>query len=151
MNASFELLSRLLMLPAAGLPHPSRMVIDDAVFEPAPISPAHILGGNPVAEVATLLRSADDCFSASVWRSTPGKFRFFYGSDEIIHVLEGEAHVQGDQGGPAIELRPGDVAMFPIDTSAVWHITKTLKKVALFRSHPGDPLGRLRAKLTKRR
>jgi uncharacterized protein len=150
-NSALKLLARVLMLPDAGSPHPQRVAVGDVALQPAPIDPAQVLAGSPVAESAALVESADACFTAAVWACTPGKFRWFYRSDEIIHVLEGEARVECEQGGAPLELRAGDLAIFPIDTSAVWEIRKRVKKIALFRSHPSDPLGRVRAKLTKRR
>jgi uncharacterized cupin superfamily protein len=142
-------LAKMLRLPPAAAPCPRRASISELVLRPAPIDPRDVIAGEPYAEVGELLRSADDCFSSVLWRCTPGTFRWRYRSDEMIHILEGEARVQSDAGGAPLELRTGDVFLFPIDTSAVWQIMKTITKVAFFRSNPGDPLGRLRAKLTR--
>jgi len=41
---------------------------------------------------------------------------------ETIHVLEGEVTIE-IAGGPALTLRPGDLASLPAGLETIWHIT----------------------------
>jgi hypothetical protein len=41
---------------------------------------------------------------------------------ETIHVLEGEVIIE-IAGGPALKLKPGDLASLPAALETVWHIT----------------------------
>jgi uncharacterized protein len=148
--AARQMLGRLLRIPPNGSPLPQRARLSGAVASSDPIPAPQILAGDPVASSLPLVASADDGFSASLWTCTPGTFRWFYRSDEIIHVLEGEVRVTPDQGGEPFEATDGDVVYFPRDSSAVWEIRKAIRKLALFRSDTADPLGQLRGALTRR-
>ena len=41
---------------------------------------------------------------------------------ETIHVLEGEVTIE-IAGGPALRLKPGDLASLPAGLETIWHIT----------------------------
>ncbi len=103
-------------------------------LQPAPI-PAHdVLEGAPVARALQLTCSGDG-LSSGLWDCTAGRFRWWYGTDEIVHVLEGEVHVErGD--GSLLVLLPGDVAYFEPGESTVWYVPDYVKKFCINRPLP---------------
>ena len=128
---------------------PKRVKLADATMRPAPIPAAQILSGTPEASSTPLVSSCDDGFTSAMWSCTPGRFRWFYNSDEIVHIVEGHVHITPDDGSAPFETGAGEVVFFARGSSAVWEIKKTIRKVALFRSDPADALGRLRGALTR--
>jgi uncharacterized protein len=104
--------------------------ITDRTSRPAPINPSWVRVGSPTAQARSLFASADGDFSATIWECTEGEFEWQYRSDEIIHILEGETYVDGRR------LSVGDVAMFARGSTALWRITKPVRKLALHRSVP---------------
>src|SRR5580692_10447092 len=79
---------------------------------PAPINPADVLKGNPVASGAGLFRSADRLESAVLWHCTAGTFRWRYGEDETVLVVEGGMTLHFDDGTNR-RCGQGDVVYFP--------------------------------------
>jgi uncharacterized cupin superfamily protein len=106
--------------------------VDSLILEPAPIDPSWILSGNPVAHAKVLSRSADDSALTSVWDCTAGTFRWNFGWDETVIIIEGEVEVTGDDG----EVRSigiGEVGYFPAGTSSTWHVPVYVRKIAVCR------------------
>ena len=101
-------------------------------LDPAPIRPEWILEGQPVARCRHWSDSSDGTTSAMVWDCTAGRFRWFFGGDEIIHIIEGEVIVSGE-GIPERRLGPGDAALFRAGTWATWHIPTYVRKHAICR------------------
>ena len=58
-------------------------------------------------------------------------FPWTYGETETSLLLEGEVTVTPD-GGRAVTLRAGDVAVFPAGMSCTWSVTKSLRKLYRF-------------------
>ena len=55
---------------------------------------------------------------------------------ETIHVLEGQVRIE-IAGGPALDLKPGDVASLPAGCETTWHIVAPFKEFWVFgSSHP---------------
>ena len=107
----------------------------------APIRPEHVLSGAPRARALTL---ADLGHGLSVWMwdCTAGSFHWdFGGCDEVVHIVEGGVTVV-DQDGGVVRLGAGDVATFRAHTTATWHVDDYVKKVAVNRGLPTDPLSR---------
>jgi len=104
------------------------------------INPAHVLSGEPEARALVLSR-ADDSVVSGLWECTAGRFAWYYGSDEVIHVVEGEAHLTDDLGR-TFTLRPGDVAHFRPGTRLTWEVPVYVKKFFVDTTPPGDPLSR---------
>jgi uncharacterized cupin superfamily protein len=102
-------------------------------LEPAPINPAWILSGTPVARAKTLMVTSDQGFSSTIWECSAGSFRWHHRSDEIVHILEGEVDVEV-RANEVRTLRPGDVALFPRGSSGVWRVPRYVKKIAHHRS-----------------
>lgn len=104
----------------------------DLDLDPAPIRPEWVLEGQPVARCRHWSDSSDGTTSAMVWDCTAGTFRWYFGGDEIVHIIEGEVIVSGD-GAPARTLRPGDAALFRAGTWATWHVPHYVRKHAICR------------------
>jgi uncharacterized cupin superfamily protein len=101
----------------------------------APIAPDTILDGAPVARSSEITRSADGQISTHLWDCSAGRFRWHFWTDEIVHILDGEVHID-DEGGHSFVLRPGDVAHFAEGSSAVWHVPEYVRKLAFHRAAP---------------
>ena len=106
---------------------PKKINVKSAVLIPDPIQPKDILAGHPTAATRALHTDADGKYAVGVWRCDPGTFRWTFGRDEFVYILEGEATVKYTTGR-LVELHPGDAAYFP-KGETTWTITKPLKKV----------------------
>lgn len=102
-------------------------------FVDAPIPAAHVLDGNPVARSCDLHSSREGGLSMNLWDCTAGRFRWHYGSDELVEILEGEVRVTEADGQQHV-LRPGDTAHFPAGTSFIWEVPEYVKKLAFHRA-----------------
>jgi uncharacterized cupin superfamily protein len=47
---------------------------------------------------------------------------------ETIHVLEGSVRIEFE-GGPPVELGPGDLASFPAGLAMTWHVSTPFKEL----------------------
>jgi uncharacterized cupin superfamily protein len=114
-------------------------------LKPAPINPAWILEGQPVARNAILSRSHDTTACTIMWDCTAGQFNWHYGFDETVHIIEGSVIVSSENSPPK-RLEAGDVAFFPVGTKAHWHVETYVRKVAFCRRVlPGPALPVIRA------
>jgi uncharacterized cupin superfamily protein len=101
-------------------------------MRPAPINPDWIIAGEPQARMADHSRSDDRASYTALWDCTAGTFRWYFGWDETVHILEGEVHVTAEDGS-VHELRAGDVAYFKAGTWATWRVETYVRKVAFLR------------------
>lgn len=108
-------------------------------MQPAPIEPSWIISGAPIARKAEHSRSDDEAAVTAIWDCTAGEFRWYFGWDETVTILEGEVHVTAEDGTRRT-LRAGDVAFFAGGTWATWRIDNYLKKVAVCRKPFPKPL-----------
>jgi uncharacterized cupin superfamily protein len=106
--------------------------IDAVVLEPAPINPAWIRAGAPLARATQIASSADGAAFTAVWDCTEGSFDWHFGCDETVHILEGEVIVT-EPGQPPRTLRVGDVALFPAGLTAHWQVPRYVRKLAFMR------------------
>lgn len=106
--------------------------LDQIELDPAPIRPEWILEGQPTARCRHWSDSSDGTTSAMVWDCTAGRFRWYFGGDEIVHIIEGEVIVKGDDT-PERRLKPGDAALFRAGTWATWHVPHYVRKHAICR------------------
>jgi len=127
--------------PEIAVPRPVDIAIAaDVELRPAPI-PAHwIVEGTPQARSKRLATSVDGTTSVIAWSCTPGRFRWHYSVDEILHIISGEVFVT-DEKGDSRRLGPGDVVFFHAGTSSHWHVTKEIRKLAICRHNMPWPFG----------
>jgi uncharacterized cupin superfamily protein len=90
-----------------------------------------VLDGNPRMRALQLAVTPDDKLASGMWDCSAGKIEVTYLFDEIIHVLEGEVHV--DVNGSVRTLRAGEVAMFPMGLYTVWEIPNYVRKIWIMR------------------
>jgi len=109
-------------------------------LEPEPIPSEWILSGNPEARSKTLVRSHDWASHLVVWDCTAGRFRWHYGSDEVLLVISGEAFLLKENGEER-RFGPGDLGFFPAGTSCTWRVAGQIRKVAVLREPMWRPLG----------
>lgn len=101
-------------------------------MKPAPIEPGWIVEGAPQARISEHSKSFDGGSVTAVWDCTPGTFRWHFGWDETVVILEGEVHVTAEDGTERT-LSAGDIAYFKAGTWAIWRIETYLRKVAFVR------------------
>ncbi len=97
-----------------------------------PINPEWIISGEPQARTAEHSRSHDDAALTAMWDCTAGEFRWYFGWDETVMVVEGEVHIVAEDGTERT-LRAGDVAFFAAGTWARWTVDDYVRKVAFLR------------------
>lgn len=124
------------------MPQSKNFVADAAgamEMKPSPIEPSWILAGEPVARIAEHSRGQDDAALTALWDCTAGEFRWYFGWDETVMILEGEVHITTEDGVERT-LSAGDVAYFAGGTWATWRIDRYLRKVAFLRKPFPKPL-----------
>ena len=99
--------------------------VADAVLQPDELDPASIVSGTP--RTASTVLHADDAVERGIWEITPGVVTDTE-ADEIFTVLSGRATIAID-GGPTLEVGPGDVGVFEAGARTVWTVHETLRKV----------------------
>jgi uncharacterized cupin superfamily protein len=114
----------------------AQAAIEAAQMEPAPITAAWIIAGEPQARCAELCRSRDGTAATFVWDCTAGEFDWTFAADETVHILQGEVVI--DDGAGPRPLRPGDVALFHAGSTCRWRVPAYVKKLAFLR----DPIPR---------
>lgn len=98
-------------------------------LQPDPIPREWILEGNPTARRKLLVGSSDDMASTHMWDCSAGRFDWFYGSDEVIYVLEGSVLVE-DDAGVRRQLEAGDTFLFPAGSRFHWTVPRYIRKIA---------------------
>ncbi|MEO1994124.1 MAG: cupin domain-containing protein [Planctomycetaceae bacterium] len=98
-----------------------------------PIDADWIIEGNPQARGTVLVQSQDQLLSSGLWSCTAGRFRWEFGWDEFVHVLEGEVIVS-DCDGHQVTLTAGDTAHFPLGLSSEWYVPEFVKKAFTIRT-----------------
>jgi uncharacterized cupin superfamily protein len=111
----------------------------DMELKPSPIEPTWIIAGAPIARLAEHSRGQDDAALTAVWDCTAGEFRWHFGWDETVIILEGEVHITTEDGIERV-LGAGDVAYFAGGTWATWRIDRYVRKVAFCRKPFPKPL-----------
>lgn len=104
----------------------------DLELQPAPINPDWVVTGQPFARLAEHSKGSDDAAATAIWDCTAGEFRWFFGWDETVMILEGGVTVT-DENGTVKELRTGDIAYFKGGTWATWRIDRYVRKIAFVR------------------
>ena len=94
---------------------------------------------DPQARLSLHSRAYDDQATTAVWDCTAGTFRWYFGWDETVMILEGEVHVTGEDGSERT-LKAGDIAYFPGKSWATWHIDTYVRKIAFCRKEFPTPI-----------
>jgi uncharacterized cupin superfamily protein len=68
-----------------------------------------------------------------LWDCSAGAFRWTFGWDEFIHVLEGEVTIR-EEGGATHTLRSGDTAHFPRGLTTHWRVPQYVRKAFTIRT-----------------
>ena len=117
------------MVHAAGLP-----------LHPTPLDPGQVVAGDPAVAAAELI--ADGLGVVGVWEHGPGTSTDVE-ADEVFVVLSGRATVRVE-GGPTLELGPGDVGVLAAGDRTTWTVHETLRKgVSAPARLSTDPPGRV--------
>lgn len=113
--------------------------LDDLEMAPKPIEPSWVLAGNPQARLSLHSRAYDDQATTAIWDCTAGTFRWYFGWDETVMILEGEVHITAEDGSERT-LKAGDIAYFPGKSWATWHIDTYVRKIAFCRKEFPTPI-----------
>ncbi|KQV84219.1 cupin domain-containing protein [Rhizobium sp. Root1220] len=112
---------------------------DHLPMKSTPINADWIVSGEPQARTAEHSRGHDDAALTAIWDCTAGEFRWFFGWDETVMILEGEVHITAEDGTERM-LRAGDVAFFAGGTWARWRVDDYVRKVAFLRKPFPKPM-----------
>jgi uncharacterized cupin superfamily protein len=66
-------------------------------------------------------------FSWPIWEKDASEFPWAYDSVETCYILEGHVIVT-PEGGKPVEIRPGDLVVFPNGMSCRWKVLKKVRK-----------------------
>ena len=110
-----------------------------AVMLPAPITPGWVIEGTPTTLAAEIAHTDDGSTKTYIWSTTKSRFHWFYDSDEIVTVLDGEVFVDDGINGER-RLGPGDVAFFPTGAKTTWRVPDHLRKVATLKRPLPSPM-----------
>lgn len=115
------------MQTAAPVPQTFAAHVADVELAAEELDPAQILDGEPRTASATLYESPDGRILRGVWEITPGTVTDVE-ADELFVVLSGRATIEVE-GGPTLEVGPGDMAVLAEGARTVWTVHETLRKV----------------------
>lgn len=103
--------------------------VDDQL-QPYDLPKESILGGDPrprgISRTAVSASGAE--VIAGIFALDPGTIRAEVAATETVHVLEGEMHVTFDSG-EEVDVRPGDVLIFPAGTTTIREIKSAYKEM----------------------
>ncbi|MDH6706493.1 putative cupin superfamily protein [Kitasatospora sp. MAA19] len=100
--------------------------IPTADLEPDPLDPAQIVSGTPEVSGRVLSESPDGRQLRGIWQITPGVVTDTE-ADEMFVVLSGRATIE-IEGGPTLEVGPGDCAVLREGDRTTWTVHETLRK-----------------------
>lgn len=107
--------------------HPSFVLhIPDADLEPEPLDPRQIVAGNPEVTGKVVWESADGSRVRGIWQITPGVVTDTE-ADELFVVISGSATIEVE-GGPTLDVGPGDLAVLHEGDRTTWTVHETLRK-----------------------
>lgn len=114
---------------------PKAITIAAAPLEPLAVDASWIIEGQPSFRALSFGVSPDHLTSAGMWECDgPAKFRWHYGVDESLYILEGAVVLDFD--GETHSLGPGSEAFFPAGSVVTWTVPQHVKK-AFSISDPG--------------
>jgi uncharacterized cupin superfamily protein len=96
-------------------------------LEPSPLDPSKIVEGAPEVAERVVWSSPDGRRHRGVWQHTPGVSTDVE-VDEIFVVVSGRATIEVE-GGPTLDVGPGDVGVLEAGARTRWTVHETLRKV----------------------
>lgn len=104
--------------------------IDAPDWDPYPLPADTIVEGDPAARVhwARASGPGEPVYYAGIWTAEPSVFDYTFELNETAHIVAGRVIV-AQQDGPTLDLRAGDVAVFPRGARTRWTVVESLKKV----------------------
>ena len=93
----------------------------------APIDPARVIAGSPLAGANNAFSNTRGNFHCGVWCSGTGKWTVSYTEDEFCVLLEGEAVIT-DAEGRAQTVRAGDAFVIPAGFIGTWETRGSARK-----------------------
>lgn len=93
----------------------------------APLDPSTVLAGEPTVREALLWTSEDGTVLRGVWEITEGVVTDVE-QDELFVVVSGRATIEVD-GGPTMEVGPGDLGVLAKGARTTWTVHEPLRKV----------------------
>ena len=96
-------------------------------LEAWPLDPEQIIGAAPEVSGLVLDTSADGRVERGIWQHAEGVSRDTE-SDEIFVVLSGRATIEVE-GGPTLDVGPGDIGLLHAGDRTTWRVHETLRKV----------------------
>ena len=115
------------------------MIHRAAHLQDDPINPEDILSGEPRARALTWAVSADQSAAHWLWECSAGSFRWWFGLDETVTIVEGSVRIEVD-GEESIDLGPGDAAYFPAGRWSTWTVDEYVRKHAVLRVPVPGPM-----------
>jgi uncharacterized protein len=103
--------------------------LPDADLAESPLAPDQVVSGAPTVR-SLALHDSDD-LAVGIWQHSAGVSTDVE-ADEVFVVLAGRATVEVE-GGPVLEVGPGDVGLLPAGAVTRWTIHETLRKVYVVR------------------
>ena len=113
-------------------PTATAMIPASVDLEDDPINPSDIVVGEPRARARTWAVSADGTTTHWAWDCSAGSFRWWFGFDETVTIVEGSVRVEVD-GQPPMVLGVGDAAYFPAGRWSTWTVDDYVRKHAVLR------------------
>ncbi|MCL6298476.1 cupin domain-containing protein [Streptomyces kronopolitis] len=98
----------------------------DDELEVEPLDPAQIVSGEPVVTGKVLWESPDGRQIRGIWQITPGVVTDTE-ANELFVVVSGRATIEVD-GGPVLEVGPGDACVLREGDRTQWTVHETLRK-----------------------
>jgi uncharacterized cupin superfamily protein len=97
----------------------------------APIKGDWILDGTPEAKAYPLFETIDRGANVHEWECTRGRFEWHYECDEIVHIVEGDAHIKDLATGLSTHITAGSSLLFQRGSSAEWTVDRYIRKIAV--------------------
>ena len=88
----------------------------------------HVAG--PVAQLSGVKLEVDEAngTETGIWECTPGSWRRQVKESESCTFIKGHAIFHADSG-ETIDIRPGTAIFFPANTTGIWEVKETVRKV----------------------
>ena len=106
-------------------------------LEPSDLDPSQVVEGDPRVADRVVWSSPDGRRLRGVWEHTPGVSTDVE-VDELFVVIAGRATIEVD-GGPTLEVGPGDLGVLQAGARTTWRVHETLRKVFLVELDEADP------------